>query len=74
MLGSAADLPKDLLNEVRKLEEIFTVDTAKLKEITNHFVNELAKGMCRLCVLTSIVPQANVWLHRSQCGRGQHRA
>jgi hexokinase len=54
MAGSAADLPKDLLNEVRKLEEIFTVDTAKLKEITDHFVNELAKGMCQLCVLIPI--------------------
>lgn len=45
VLGSKADIPKDLLNEVRKLEEIFTVDTSKLKEITDHFVNELAKGM-----------------------------
>ena len=53
MLGSTADLPKDLLNEVRKLEEIFTVDTAKLKQITDHFVNELAKGSCR-CVLIAI--------------------
>lgn len=49
MLGSKADIPKDLLNEVRKLEEIFTVDTSKLKEITDHFVTELAKGMCWSC-------------------------
>lgn len=46
MPGSKADIPKDLLNEVRKLEETFTVDTQKLKQITDHFVGELAKGMC----------------------------
>lgn len=45
MPGSKADIPKDLLAEVRKLEEIFTVDTQKLKQITDHFVSELAKGM-----------------------------
>ncbi|KAL1839490.1 hypothetical protein VTJ49DRAFT_1465 [Mycothermus thermophilus] len=40
-----ADAPKDLVNEIKHLEELFTIDTAKLKEITNHFVNELAKGL-----------------------------
>lgn len=44
-LGSLADVPKDLLQEINKLEEFFTVDTAKLKEITNHFVSELEKGV-----------------------------
>ena len=39
-----ADVPKDLLAEIKHLEEIFTVDTAKLKSITEHFVSELAKG------------------------------
>jgi hexokinase len=43
--GSKADVPKDLLAQIQHLEEIFTVDTKKLKEITNHFVSELAKGM-----------------------------
>lgn len=43
-VGSLADAPKDLLNEIKHLEELFTLDTAKLKEITNHFVNELTKG------------------------------
>jgi hypothetical protein len=42
--GSMADVPKDLLSEIKKLEEIFTVDTALLKKITNHFINELDKG------------------------------
>ena len=43
-LGTLADAPRDLVNEIRHLEELFTVGTAKLKEITNHFVNELTKG------------------------------
>ena len=45
MPGSKADIPKDLLEQIRFLEDIFTVDTKKLKHITNHFVSELAKGM-----------------------------
>jgi hexokinase len=43
-VGSLADAPKDLLNEIKQLENQFTIDKAKLKEITNHFVNELTKG------------------------------
>jgi hexokinase len=39
-----ADLPKDLLEEIKKLEKIFTVPKEKLKEITAHFVSELEKG------------------------------
>lgn len=45
MLGSFADVPKNVLGEIRELERLFTVDTEKLKEITNHFVDELTKGM-----------------------------
>jgi hexokinase len=43
-VGTLADAPKDLLDEIKRLEQLFTIDTAKLKEITNHFVNELTKG------------------------------
>jgi hexokinase len=43
-VGALGDAPKDLLNEIKHLEELFTIDTAKLKEITNRFVNELTKG------------------------------
>ena len=43
-VGSLAEAPKDLLKEIKHLEELLTIDTAKLKEITNHFVNELTKG------------------------------
>jgi hexokinase len=40
-----ADVPKDLAEEITKLENLFTVQPSKLKEITNHFVSELAKGL-----------------------------
>lgn len=42
--GSKADIPQDLLNEVKRLEDLFTVDTQLLKKITDHFISELAKG------------------------------
>jgi hexokinase len=42
-----ADVPKDLKEQFDRLEEIFTVPTAKLKEITDHFVGELTKGKKR---------------------------
>ncbi|KAK0668288.1 putative hexokinase [Cercophora samala] len=45
--GSFVDVPKDLLKEIKRLEELFTVDTAKLKQITDHFVNELEKGLSK---------------------------
>ena len=44
MAGSKTDFPQDLMEQVRRLEEIFTVDQKKLKEITDHFISELAKG------------------------------
>lgn len=43
--GSMADVPKDLLAEIKKLEDQFTVGSAKLKQITKHFVSELEKGL-----------------------------
>lgn len=42
--GSFADVPEDLLAQIKHLEEIFSVDKAKLKEVTNQFVKELDKG------------------------------
>jgi hexokinase len=45
--GSMADVPKDLLNQIKEFEEIFTVDQKKLKEIVAHFVKELEKGTPR---------------------------
>ncbi len=48
-----ADVPKDLLDQIKELERLFTVDQTKLKEVTDHFVKELEKGKS--------------WLH-SVCG------
>lgn len=45
--GSMADIPKDLLQEIKRLEELFTVDTAKLKAISDHFITELDKGLTK---------------------------
>lgn len=38
------DVPEDLLEQIKELERLFTVDKDKLKEITTHFVKELTKG------------------------------
>ena len=42
--ASTGDLPKEFLDEISKLDEMFTIETSKLKEITAHFVSELEKG------------------------------
>ncbi len=39
-----ADVPKDLLAQINRLEELFIIPQDKLKEITDHFVGELTKG------------------------------
>lgn len=43
--GSMQDLPQNLLQQIKDFEDMFTVDRAKLKQIVNHFVKELEKGM-----------------------------
>lgn len=45
--GSRAIIPQDLLGAIEELEKEFTVDTAKLKAITNHFIDELTKGLSK---------------------------
>lgn len=40
------ELPQDLLNEAKNLQNLLTVEAPKLKEITDHFISELAKGTC----------------------------
>jgi len=37
-------MPKNLLEQVKELEELFTVDGDQLKKIVAHFVQELEKG------------------------------
>lgn len=57
-----ADVPKDLLQEIKRLEQMFTVDTAKLKSITDHFVKELDKGSYPAIVTPRLLTSI-----RSQC-------
>ncbi|KAK4202997.1 hexokinase [Triangularia verruculosa] len=58
-VGSLADAPKDLLSEIKHLEELFTIDTAKLKEISSHFEIELEKG---LSVEGGTIPMNPTWV------------
>jgi hypothetical protein len=39
------DVPKDLKEQLARLEELFVVPKEKLKQITDRFVSELAKGL-----------------------------
>ena len=69
-LGSMADVPDDLIQQIKYLEKIFTVDQAKLKEVTSHFVKELDKGKSSVPVTPGdLIPNAR---SRSQRGRWQH--
>lgn len=45
--GSMANVPKDLLQTIKRLEDVFTVPASKLKEISDHFVKELEKGLSK---------------------------
>lgn len=45
MTGSKMDIPKELFEQIKFLEDLFTVEPKKLKEITDHFITELDKGM-----------------------------
>jgi len=42
-LGSVGDAR--LQKEIEDLERLFTIDTEKLKKITDHFFHELEKGL-----------------------------
>ena len=66
--GSMADVPDDLLEQIKYLEKIFTVDQAKLKEVTEHFVKELEKGKYSVLprsdrILTPTRTQRRRWQH-----------
>lgn len=71
------ELGKDLLEQAKELERQLTVPTAKLKEITNHFVSELTKGestpsaqVSRRCQIRTLISMAHSrpfrrgWQHR----------
>lgn len=38
------DVPKDLMDHIKELEKIFTIDTPLLHQIVDVFVEELKKG------------------------------
>ncbi|KAF2201680.1 hexokinase [Delitschia confertaspora ATCC 74209] len=56
--GSFADVPKDLMDQINRLEELFSVPTQKLKEITTHFQSELTRG---LSVEGGTIPMNPTW-------------
>lgn len=39
------DVPQNLKDQIKILEDRFIVDRAKLKQVTDHFVSELAQGL-----------------------------
>lgn len=54
-----ADVPRNLLNEINKYQELLTVPASKLKAITDHFVSELEKG---LSVKGGNIPMIPTWV------------
>ncbi|KAL2011910.1 hypothetical protein VTN00DRAFT_4628 [Thermoascus crustaceus] len=66
--GSMADVPKDLLQQIKELEDLFTVDTVKLKQIVDHFVKELEKG---LSVEGGNIPMNVTWVMGFPTGHEQ---
>ncbi|KAM0350992.1 hypothetical protein ACHAPU_002770 [Fusarium lateritium] len=61
----------DLKSYLQQLEKDFTIDTAKLKHVTNHFVNELEKG---LSVKGGSIPMNPTWVTNYPTGneKGQY--
>ncbi|KAJ4422789.1 hexokinase [Gnomoniopsis sp. IMI 355080] len=57
--GSFAEIPKNLQAEIKVLEEQLTVPKEKLKQITDHFVKELEKG---LSVEGGSIPMNPTWV------------
>ena len=57
--GSLLDAPQGLVKEIQELERLFSIDTVKLKLITDHFVNELEKG---LSVEGGTIPMNPTWV------------
>ncbi|TVY16186.1 Hexokinase [Lachnellula arida] len=53
-----ADVPKDLIQEIERLEKLFTVDATMLKKVTDHFITELDKG---LSVEGGSIPMNPTW-------------
>lgn len=45
--GSMADVPKELMDEIHQLEDMFTVDSETLRKVVKHFIDELNKGLTK---------------------------
>ena len=60
---------KELLQELQHLEEIFTVDQAKLKKIVNRFIEELEEGLTDPS--GSNIPMNPTWVHGFPSGKEQ---
>ena len=45
--GTFSDVPQVILDEIHSLEDLFHVSGDKLREITDHFVTELDKGLSK---------------------------
>ena len=71
LAGAMTDVPPGLIEQVKRLEEMFIVETPKLKEITKHFESELVRGMQRPCHRLFRGP-SRLHLDRVDCGRGHH--
>ncbi|ODV98235.1 hypothetical protein PACTADRAFT_37405 [Pachysolen tannophilus NRRL Y-2460] len=57
--GSMADVPRNLMDELAKYQELLTVSPQKLKKITDHFISELEKG---LSVKGGNIPMIPTWI------------
>jgi len=65
-----ADMPKDLKAQIDKLEELFIVNTDKLKHISDHFVGELKKGLSEAG--GTIVSRSSRWTGRKELTQIAH--
>lgn len=45
--GSMRNLPRDLLEEIKHLDSVFSLSTEMLKKIVDNFVNELDRGLSK---------------------------
>ncbi|KAJ5815337.1 hexokinase [Penicillium riverlandense] len=57
--GSMDGLPQNLLQQIKDFEDVFTVDQTKLKQVVDHFVKELEKG---LTVQGGNIPMNVTWV------------
>ncbi|ODQ65024.1 hypothetical protein NADFUDRAFT_51623 [Nadsonia fulvescens var. elongata DSM 6958] len=57
--GSFKNVPPELGSVIKELDSLFTVETTKLKSITDHFVSELQKG---LSVTGGSIPMNPTWI------------